>query len=86
MTLGAQSKAIRVAVVGCGEFGRNHARVYKEMDGAKLVGVSIPMLRERKNSLRNWDERFCSLGELRGAVDAASVAVPTIAHAEPAAV
>ncbi len=30
---------IRVAVVGAGEFGRNHARVYRELPGADLVGV-----------------------------------------------
>jgi len=30
---------IRVAVVGVGEFGRNHARVWSEMEGAELVGV-----------------------------------------------
>jgi len=30
---------IRVGVVGAGEFGRNHARVYREMDSVELVGV-----------------------------------------------
>ncbi len=83
MTLGAQSKAIRVAVVGCGEFGRNHARVYKEMDGAKLVGVfDSDAARAEKFAAEFGTSAFGSLGELRGAVDAASVAVPTIAHAE----
>ncbi len=33
------SKRIRVAVVGTGEFGRNHARVYRELEGVELVGV-----------------------------------------------
>jgi len=32
-------KTIRVAVVGTGEFGRNHARVYRELEGVELVGV-----------------------------------------------
>ena len=32
-------KATRVAVVGVGEFGRNHVRVWSKMDGAELVGV-----------------------------------------------
>ena len=31
---------IRVAVVGAGEFGRNHARVYRELPTADLVGVA----------------------------------------------
>ena len=34
-----QSKKIRVAVVGTGEFGRQHARVYRELEGAELVGI-----------------------------------------------
>ena len=34
-----QTKRVRVAVVGTGEFGRNHARVYREIEGAELIGV-----------------------------------------------
>jgi len=30
---------IRVAVVGAGEFGRNHVRVWRELEGAELVGI-----------------------------------------------
>ena len=36
---GSARKPVRVAVVGAGEFGRNHVRVYREMDGIELVGV-----------------------------------------------
>ena len=32
-------KPIRVAVVGVGDFGRNHVRVWSEMDGVELVGI-----------------------------------------------
>ncbi len=32
-------KTIRVAVVGVGEFGRNHVRVWRELPGVELVGV-----------------------------------------------
>ena len=32
-------KPIRVAVVGVGDFGRNHVRVWSEMEGVELVGV-----------------------------------------------
>ena len=34
-----QNKRVRVAVVGTGEFGRNHARVYREIPDVELVGV-----------------------------------------------
>src|SRR5215510_13891589 len=39
MSAAAEPKKIRVAVVGTGEFGRNHARVYRELGGAELVGL-----------------------------------------------
>ena len=39
VTAAGEIKRIRVAVAGCGEFGRNHARVYREMDSAELVGI-----------------------------------------------
>jgi predicted dehydrogenase len=83
MTGTAQNQAIRVAVVGCGEFGRNHARVYKEMESANLVGVfDVNASRAAAFAAEFGAKAFASLAELRGAVDAASVAVPTIAHAE----
>ncbi|HUI52946.1 MAG TPA: Gfo/Idh/MocA family oxidoreductase [Terriglobales bacterium] len=73
----------RVAVVGCGEFGRNHARVYREMESAELAGIFDE---DRERAARVAQEfqtkAFQSVEELRGAVDAASVAVPTVAHRE----
>src|SRR5262249_61130639 len=81
MSAVAQSKAIRVAVVGCGEFGRNHARVYGEMESANLVGVfDTDATRAEKFAAEFEATVFRSLGELQGAVDAASVAVPTNSH------
>src|SRR5215470_5535465 len=72
---------VRVAVVGCGEFGRNHARVYRDMPHVELVGV-LDENRERANHVaQEFHLRaFQSLEELRGTVDAASVAVPTVVH------
>lgn len=83
MSTEGESKRTRVAVVGCGEFGRNHARVYREIETAELVGV-FDIDPERRSALAGefGVRAFGSLGELRGAVDAASVAVPTTAHAE----
>ena len=31
---------LKAAVIGVGSIGQNHARVYREMDGAQLVGVT----------------------------------------------
>jgi predicted dehydrogenase len=78
----AGNQRIRVAVVGCGEFGRNHARVYREMESALLAGVfdSDPD-RARAFAQEFHTRPFPSLEAMRGQVDAATVAVPTTAHA-----
>jgi predicted dehydrogenase len=77
------SSRIRVAVVGAGDFGRNHARVYRQLPEAELVGI-VDSDAERARSVA---EEFGTLAfpdtdALRGRVEAASVAVPTVAHAE----
>jgi predicted dehydrogenase len=83
MTRAAKENAIRVAVVGCGEFGRNHARVYKEIEGATLVGVFDADASRAAAFAKEFGTRaFSSLEALQGEVDAASVAVPTVAHAD----
>ncbi|HYK38401.1 MAG TPA: Gfo/Idh/MocA family oxidoreductase [Candidatus Eremiobacteraceae bacterium] len=83
MTAAAQNEAIRVAVVGCGEFGRNHARVYKEMEGAALVGFyDADPIRASAFANEFGGRAFSSLDELAGNVSAASVAVPTVGHSE----
>ena len=76
-------KRTRVAVVGCGEFGRNHARVYREIPSAELVGVfDTDPARAAAFAQEFSTQSFHSLTAMQGQVDAASVAVPTIAHAE----
>ncbi len=74
---------IRVGVVGAGEFGRNHARVYREMDSVELVGV-VDQNAERAEAIAQefGTRAFKGIEDLQGAVDAASVAVPTVVHAE----
>src|SRR5437899_722578 len=77
-----ESKKIRVAVVGAGEFGRNHARVYRELQGVELVGV-FDENQERAAAVAAEFQTLVltRLEELHGRADAASVAVPTVAHA-----
>ena len=79
----AANQRIRVAVVGCGEFGRNHARVYREIESAQLAGVfDTDPLRAAAFAQEFQTQPFSSLDAMQGHVDAASVAVPTVAHAE----
>src|SRR6266700_1013136 len=78
-----ESKKIRVAVVGIGEFGRNHARVYRELEGAELIGVfDANQERAAAVAAEFQTQVLKRLDDLRGRVDAASVAVPTVAHRE----
>jgi predicted dehydrogenase len=84
-TLGVagENRKIRVAVAGTGEFGKNHVRVYREMEGVELVGVFDRDADRAAGIAKEFETRtFYSLDEMRGAVDAVSVAVPTVAHAE----
>jgi predicted dehydrogenase len=78
-----KSRKIRVAVAGTGEFGRNHVRVYREMESVELVGVFDRDAHKAATLAKEFETRaFHSLEQMRGAVDAASVAVPTVAHAD----
>ncbi|HXM94902.1 MAG TPA: Gfo/Idh/MocA family oxidoreductase [Candidatus Dormibacteraeota bacterium] len=77
------SNRVRVAVVGAGEFGRNHARVYRELEGVELVGVYDRQFDTAAAVAAEFQTKFLTgIEELSGRVDAVSVAVPTVAHAE----
>ncbi|PYT76141.1 MAG: gfo/Idh/MocA family oxidoreductase [Acidobacteria bacterium] len=78
----SESRKIRVAVVGTGEFGRNHARVYRELGGVELVGVYDQSPQRAAAVAKEFQAPVLgSLEELQGHADAVSVAVPTVAHA-----
>jgi predicted dehydrogenase len=83
----ASDKTIRVAVIGAGAFGKNHARVYHDLQSAgeavELVGiVDTNSTRASTLATQFGTKAFASLDELLegGTVDAASVAVPTTLH------
>ncbi|MDX2152833.1 MAG: Gfo/Idh/MocA family oxidoreductase [Bryobacteraceae bacterium] len=76
-------KDLRVAVVGAGAFGRNHMRVVARSEGARLVGVMDADAARAAEAAAEYEcGVFGGLEELAGKVDAAIVAVPTVAHAE----
>lgn len=76
-------RPIRVAVVGAGEFGKNHVRLWREFDGAQLVGiVDTNADRARQIASEYQTEIIPSLAALSpDRVDAVSLAVPTKEHA-----
>jgi predicted dehydrogenase len=76
---------LKVAVVGVGHMGRNHARIYAELDGCELVGVVDKDLdRARQVAGQHGGQAVSRFADLASSVDAASVAVPTVYHAEVA--
>ncbi len=85
------NNALQIAVFGAGAFGRNHLRVYRELEqsglGVKLAAVAdtnpavVDALRQQGLAVYATPEACldaCRRGELR--LDAVSVCVPTSAH------
>jgi len=74
---------MRIAVVGVGEFGRNHVRVVKQSPRAELVAVvDTNAARAAEVAAANGCIALTDARELAGKANAAIVAVPTSAHAD----
>lgn len=69
-----------MAVVGAGQFGRNHVRVVRQSARAELAAV-VDQDPARAAEAAECPA-FTDVRELRGRADAAIVAVPTSVHAE----
>src|SRR5579859_4849049 len=83
---------ITVAVVGVGVFGRNHARVYKELEqqgeAVRLLGIVDPDVNRADAVAREFGcKAFGSVLQMlttHSELQAASVAAPTVHHLEVA--
>ena len=78
---------MRVAVIGVGSMGFNHLRVYSELDGVQLVGIS-DVSAERLETLKSRFQvpaytDYCKLIE-NEKPDAVSITVPTSEHEQVA--
>ena len=74
---------IRVAVIGAGAFGRNHVRTVRENPRAQLCYVVDTNLdRAQAETAASNAIATANLWDVRGNVDAAIVAVPTVGHCE----
>ncbi|MEK6968459.1 MAG: Gfo/Idh/MocA family oxidoreductase [Nanoarchaeota archaeon] len=74
---------IRVAVIGAGSMGRNHARIYMDMDDVSLVGICDTNEQTAKNIAGKYGVPFYSAVEVllsKEKPDAVSIAVPTHLH------
>ncbi len=82
--------ATKVAVIGAGSFGKNHARVYHELHQAgevEFCGIVDQDLSRAEEQAKKYNvPAFDSIEALLKSAkpDAASVAVPTIRHSEVA--
>jgi predicted dehydrogenase len=90
-----QPDKLQAAVIGAGAFGRNHLRVYRELEVAgldvRLAAVVEADPARRAECAAEYDvPAFASVEELLATrssglrLDAASICVPTVAHAEAA--
>ncbi|MBI2839472.1 MAG: Gfo/Idh/MocA family oxidoreductase [Acidobacteria bacterium] len=72
---------MKVAVVGVGHIGKEHARVVANTSGCELHAV-VDQRRDRAQEVaeRHRSRCFFDVSEIAGKVDAAVIAVPTEAH------
>lgn len=74
-------KKINVAVIGAGRLGSCHARVYKELPQARLVGVCDSEHSKALSVASSLQTKaFFDYKELFSQVQAVSIATPTITH------
>ena len=72
----------KVAVIGVGHLGKQHARLYSDLEGAELAGV-VDAVASRAKEVAGLYKTVAYTGyrDLFGKVEAVSLAVPTIDHA-----
>src|ERR1039458_6275243 len=87
----SSNHVLRAGVVGAGAFGRNHARVYRDLQAdpsqnVEFAGIADTDFRRAQTVASEFGtSAFRSIDELIAAgVQACSVAVPTAAHLEVA--
>ncbi|SDF24327.1 UDP-N-acetylglucosamine 3-dehydrogenase [Methanolobus vulcani] len=77
---------LRVGVIGAGAMGKNHIRIYSEMSGVELAGISdidkdlVESLAQQYNTNAFTDYREM----LASGIDAVSIVVPTKMHRQVA--
>ncbi len=78
-------KTIKAAVIGCGSWGRNHARVYRELPGVELAAVSdlnpqtAKQIGDRYGAPSHTDPRPIIDDP---SIDLVSICTPTVTHAD----
>ncbi|MBR9973722.1 Gfo/Idh/MocA family protein [Magnetospirillum sulfuroxidans] len=74
---------MRVAVVGTGNMGSNHLRVYSQLQGPELVGLVDPDRNRAEALAKQYGcQVFDRVEDLIGKVDAVTIASPSVTHGE----
>jgi predicted dehydrogenase len=77
--------SLKVGVVGVGYLGQHHTRVYRELHGVELCGVSDTDPERGRNVAEEYGTTYYpEYRDLLQSIDAVSVAVPTYAHRQVA--
>lgn len=75
------SHHLKVGVIGVGAIGCNHARIYSELAEVEFVGIVDANTERCAEIADKYGCRvFRSVEEIAPFIDAASIAVPTVAH------
>ncbi len=75
-------KLLRVGVIGVGNMGRNHVRIYSEMREVELVGIADTNKKNLKPIAEKYKTKvYTNYPDLlKNKLDAVSIAVPTTLH------
>lgn len=77
------SRKIKAGVVGVGHMGREHARLYAQLDNVEFMGVyDIDPEVARRISTQHSRKPFASISDLAKACEAVTIAAPTSSHYE----
>ncbi|MFP8957099.1 Gfo/Idh/MocA family oxidoreductase [Natrialbaceae archaeon A-CW3] len=81
-TTTSSTEPIRAGVIGVGAMGENHARIYGELRGVDLVGVTDLDDGLTERVATRYDTASLPMDDLLATCDVVTVAVPTHAHYE----
>ena len=77
------ASSLRVGVIGAGSMGKNHARIFGELPGVQFTAVFDERTEVAAEIAGKYGARaFTTLPQFIDAVDAATIATPTVTHFE----
>jgi UDP-N-acetylglucosamine 3-dehydrogenase len=78
-------KTVGIAVIGVGAWGKNHARVFSELNQAHLIAIADRDVERAKQFAAKFNTDYCgNIDEIlaRDDVDAVTICTPTVTHAD----